>query len=104
MAVGLVIYPVLWVLEGWLVRSLAGRGALLLFVVLIVPSGLSALMWRERLGRFIRQARAFIWFLTDRGLHRRLLDERRALVAELRDLADRVPAEMLASDRASDAR
>lgn len=104
MAVGLVIYPLLWVIEVWLVRSLAGRGALLLFVVLIVPSGLSALMWRERLGRFVRQARAFVWFVTDRGLHRGLLDERRALVAELRDLADRVPAEVLESDRASDAR
>ena len=104
MAVGLVIYPLLWVIEVWLVRSLAGRGALLLFVVLIVPSGLSALIWRERLGRFVRQARAFVWFVTDRGLHRGLLDERRALVAELRDLADRVPAEVLESDRASDAR
>ncbi len=104
MAVGLVIYPLLWGVEGWLVWRFAGRGALLLFALLIVPSGLLALVWRERLGRFIRQARAFFSFLTDRGLHRRLLDERRALVAELRDLADRVPAEMLGSDRVSDAR
>jgi len=104
MAVGLVFYPVLWAIEGWLVWRLAGRGALLLFIVLIVPSGLLALVWRERLGRFIRQARAFFWFLTDRGLHRRLLDERRALVGEVRDLADRVPSEVLGSDRASDVR
>lgn len=104
MAVGLVIYPLLWALEGWLVWRLAGRGALVLFVVFIVPSGLLALIWRERLGRFIRQARAFFWFLTDRDLHRRLLEERRALVAELRELADRVPAEVLGSDRASDGR
>jgi len=52
----------------------------------------------------MRQARAFVWFLTDRGLHRRLLDERRALVGELRELADRVPADVLGSDRASDVR
>ncbi|MGH7306304.1 MAG: 1-acyl-sn-glycerol-3-phosphate acyltransferase [Candidatus Rokuibacteriota bacterium] len=104
MAVGLVFYPLLWAVEGWLVWLLAGRGALLLFVLLIVPSGFLALVWRERLSRFVRQARAFLWFLTDRGLHRRLLDERRALVGELRDLADRVPAEVLGSDRASDAR
>ncbi len=104
MAVGLVIYPLLWVIEGWLVRLLAGGGVLLVFVLLLVPSGLLALMWRERLGRFIRLARAFVWFLTERGLHRRLLDERRALAAELRDLADRVPPEVLAPDRASDAR
>jgi len=72
------------------------------FLLLIVPSGLLALLWRERLGRFIRQARAFVWFLADRDLHRRLLDERRALVAELSELADRVPPELLRSDRASD--
>jgi hypothetical protein len=104
MAVGLVIYPLLWAMEGWLVWRLAGRGALLLFVLLVVPSGLLALAWRERFGRVVRQARAFFWFLADRGLHRRLLDERRALVGEVRDLADRVPAEVLGPDRAADAR
>jgi len=104
MAVGLVIYPLLWAIEGWAIWRLAGRGALVLFLLLIVPSGLLALVWRERLGRFIRQARAFFWFLADRDLHRRLLDERRALVGELRELADRVPPEVLRSDRVSDAR
>ena len=104
MAVGLVIHPLLWAIEGWLICRLAGRGALVLFVLLIGPSGLLALAWRERFGRVVRQARAFFWFLADRGLHRRLLDERRALVGELRDLADRVPAEVLGADRAADAR
>jgi 1-acyl-sn-glycerol-3-phosphate acyltransferase len=102
MAVGLVIYPLLWGVEGWLVRRLAGQGTLLAFVLLLVPSGLLALVWRERLGRVVRQARAFFWFLADRGLHQRLLEERRALVGELRGLADRVPPEVLGSDRASD--
>jgi 1-acyl-sn-glycerol-3-phosphate acyltransferase len=102
MAVGLVIYPLLWAVEGWLVWRLAGRGPLVVFLLLIVPSGLLALVWRERLGRFVRQARAFVWFLADRGLHRRLLEERRALVAELSELADRVPPELLRSDRGSD--
>jgi 1-acyl-sn-glycerol-3-phosphate acyltransferase len=100
MAVGLVIYPMLWIAEGWLVWRLSGRGALGVFALLIVPSGLLALVWRERLGRVARQARAFLSFLTDRGLHRRLLDERRALVAELRELADRVPPDVLGADRA----
>jgi hypothetical protein len=63
---------------------------------------LLALAWRERLGRVVRQARAFFRFLADRDLHRRLLAERRALVGELRELADRVPPEVLSSDRASD--
>jgi len=104
MAVGFVIYPLLWGLEGWLVWRLGGRGALLASAILIVPSGLLALVWRERLGRVLRQARAFFSFLADRGLHRRLLEERRALVGDLRALADRVPPEVLAADRVSDGR
>jgi glycerol-3-phosphate O-acyltransferase/dihydroxyacetone phosphate acyltransferase len=95
MAVGLVIYPLFWIVEGWLVWRLAGLGALLAFVLLLVPSGILALLWRERLGRFVRQAQAFFRFLGDRDLHRRLLAERRALVEELRALADRVPLDVL---------
>jgi hypothetical protein len=98
------MFPLLLALEGWLVWRFVGGCALFLFVLLIVPSGLLALVWRERLGRFLRQARAFVWFLADRGLHRRLLEERSALVGELRELADRVPPEVLAADRATDAR
>ena len=104
MAVGLVIYPLLWGIEGWMLWRLGGRGALLVFLLLIVPSGLLALVWRERLGRVIRQARAFFWFVADRDLHRRLLDERRGLVSELRELAEHVPPEVLRSDRVSDVR
>jgi len=95
MAAGLVVYPLLWGVEGWLVWRLAGLVALLAFVILAVPSGLLALVWRERLGRVARQAQAFVRFLADRDLHRRLLAERRALAEELRALADRVPPEVL---------
>lgn len=95
MAVGLVIYPLFWIVEGWLVWRLAGLAALLAFILLLVPSGVLALLWRERLGRFTRQAQAFFRFLADRDLHRRLLAERRALVEELRALADRVPPDVL---------
>jgi len=105
MAVGVVIYPLLWGIEGWLVWRLAGFVPFLAFLVLLAPSGLLALAWRERLGRAARQARAFLRFLGDRSLQRRLLDERRALAEELRGLADRVPPEVLEPNRgASDAR
>ena len=102
MAVGLLIYPLLWAVEGWLLWRLTGRTLLLVFALLLVPAGLLALIWRERLGRVIRQARAFFWFLADRDLHRRLLAERGALVSELRELADRVPGEVLGADRMTD--
>jgi 1-acyl-sn-glycerol-3-phosphate acyltransferase len=90
MAAGLVLYPAGWAAEGALIWWLLGPAALVVFALLLVPSGLLALAWRERLGRVVRQARAFVWFLTDRDLHRRLLAERRALVAELRALGGQV--------------
>jgi 1-acyl-sn-glycerol-3-phosphate acyltransferase len=93
MAAGVVLYPLLWANEAWLLWSVAGRAAAVAFLVLLAPSGLLALAWQERLGAVARQARAFLTFLTDRDLHRRLLDERRALVADLRALADMVPPE-----------
>jgi hypothetical protein len=91
-AAGVVLYPVFWAIEGWIVWRIFGRGGLAVFVVLLAPSAVLALAWRERFGEFARQARAFLRFLTDPDLHPRLRDERAALVAELRALAERVPS------------
>jgi glycerol-3-phosphate O-acyltransferase / dihydroxyacetone phosphate acyltransferase len=91
MAAGVVLYPVLWIAEGWVVWRLAGGRALAVFAILLVPAGLLALAWRERLGEVARQARAFFRFLGDRELHRSLMLEREALVEEVRGLAARVP-------------
>ena len=91
MAAGVVLYPLLWIAEGWLVWRLAGFRVLVVFGLLLVPSGLLALAWRERLGEVTRQARAFFRFLGDRDLHRSLMRERQALVEEVRGLAARVP-------------
>jgi 1-acyl-sn-glycerol-3-phosphate acyltransferase len=88
---GVVLYPVCWMLEGWLGWRLFGGWGLALFVILLVPSGLLALAWRDRLDRVRRQARGFARFLGDRGLHQWLLDERRALVDDLSELARLVP-------------
>jgi glycerol-3-phosphate O-acyltransferase/dihydroxyacetone phosphate acyltransferase len=88
MATGLVLYPVCWLAEGWLVWWLGGVRALALFAALLVPSGLVALAWRERLARAARQARAFARFLSDRRLHADLIAERRALVDEATALAE----------------
>src|SRR3989442_10976153 len=84
MAVGLVIYPLLWGVEGWLVWRLAGLAPLLVFLLLLAPSGLLALAWRERLGPRAGQAQAFLRVLADRDLHRRPPPERRAPAEELR--------------------
>jgi len=87
MAAGLVLYPLSWLAEGWLVWRLGGGGALALFAALLVPSGLVALAWRERLARVARQARAFGRSLVDRRWQSDLLAERRALVEEAEALA-----------------
>lgn len=88
MAVGLVLYPLCWVLEAWLVRRLDGAGLTIVFLLLLAPSGLVALAWRERLARVARQVRAFGAFVADRRLHADLVAERRALVREASALAE----------------
>ena len=86
---GSVIYPVVWAVEGWLVGRGAGLAAAIAFALLLIPSGLVALAWRDRLDQALRQARAFVRFLTERDLHQRLMRERQALVEEFRALAAR---------------
>jgi glycerol-3-phosphate O-acyltransferase / dihydroxyacetone phosphate acyltransferase len=90
-AAGLVLYPLFWVIEGGLLWWAAGGRGLEVFAVLLAPAGLLALAWRARLTRVGHQARAFVRFLADRDLHRRLLAERRTLVEELTALAGLVP-------------
>jgi 1-acyl-sn-glycerol-3-phosphate acyltransferase len=98
-AAGAVLYPVFWIVEGWLVWQFLGTAALVVFLVLLAPSALLALEWRERIADVRRQARAFVHFLTDAGLHPRLRAERAALVAELRALAELVPPASAARSR-----
>lgn len=86
-AAGLVFYPLSWILEAWLCWRLGGGWVLGVFLVLLIPSGLLALAWRERLERVGRQARAFARFIGDRRLRDDLRAERRALVTELTRLA-----------------
>lgn len=87
-AAGLVLYPLAWAGEGWLVVRAGGPWGAAAFAALLVPSGLLALAWRQRLGEVAGQARAFFRFLADREVGQRLLDERRRLVDELRAMAE----------------
>jgi hypothetical protein len=82
MAAGLVLYPLCWAVESWLIWRSGGWRLVAVFALLLVPSGLVALAWRERLARVGRQARAFARFIVDRRAARGLLAERRALVEE----------------------
>ncbi len=96
---GVVLYPLGWAAEGWLVWRLGGSPALVLFVLLLAPTGFFALTWWERLARVRREARGFLHFVVRRDLHTRLGERRRALVRELEALAEQVPETVLAADR-----
>lgn len=88
MAAGLVLYPLCWAAEAWALERVAGGIWLGVFILLLVPSGLIALAWRERLARVVRQTHAFAGFVVNRRLHADLLAERRALVGEAMALAE----------------
>jgi hypothetical protein len=69
---GMVLFPLAWSGEGWLAWWLGGAWPAALFAALRAASGFLALAWRERLGEVARQARAFLRFLVDRDVERRL--------------------------------
>jgi 1-acyl-sn-glycerol-3-phosphate acyltransferase len=93
---GAILYPACLALEAWTAWRLLGGWGLVLFLVLLIPSGLFALGWQARLERVRRDARAFVRFLWDRDLLGRLAARRRALAEETESLARLLPAEVLA--------
>jgi 1-acyl-sn-glycerol-3-phosphate acyltransferase len=90
-AAGLVLYPLAWALEAWAAYAIGGKLALIGFLVALLPSGFFALAWRARLTHVGQEAGAFLRFLRDRGLPRRLRERRRALAAKLAELARAAP-------------
>ena len=90
-AAGLLVYPAAWAAEAWVVLHFGGRWALLVFLCALLPLGFAALAWRERLESVGREARAFVRYLRDRDLPRRLETRRRELAGELRALARAFP-------------
>jgi glycerol-3-phosphate O-acyltransferase / dihydroxyacetone phosphate acyltransferase len=92
---GVVLYPVCWALEAWIVWRVLGPWGLTAFLVGLVPSGLFALGWQARLERVRRDAWAFLRFLWDRDLFARLAARRRRLVEETEALAKLLPADVL---------
>jgi len=96
---GLVLYPLCWIAEGWLVWRLGGPWRLAVFIVMVFPTGVLALTWRERWDRVRRDVSAFVQFLRDRDLHRRLLARRQALAEEMEALARLVPSAVLDAGR-----
>jgi len=88
MAAGLVLYPVFWCLEGWLLWHYGGGWWLAAFLLLLVPAGFVALSWRQRVARVDRGIRGYARILREPGLLGRLREERKNLQKELMALAD----------------
>ena len=93
---GVVIYPLAWIVEGWLLWRWGGGWLLALFVVLLIPGGFFALAWGERLRRLYREGRALLRLLVDRDLGRHLGERRRAILDEMDRAVARVPEPVLA--------
>jgi 1-acyl-sn-glycerol-3-phosphate acyltransferase len=91
------LYPLCWIGEGWLVWRLAGVWPLAVFGAALIPTAFFALAWQERVDRFRRHARGFVDFLVAPDLHRRLLTRRKALIEELSALARLVPEAVLSA-------
>ncbi|HEY2736977.1 MAG TPA: hypothetical protein VGK45_01160, partial [Thermoanaerobaculia bacterium] len=92
-AIGLLLYPLFWILETWAALHWGGRWAAGALLVMLFPSAFFALAWRDRLVRLRQEARAFRRCLRDRELPSRLLEKRRSLAAEIGELGDLVPEE-----------
>ena len=95
---GVVIFPLAWAFEAWLVAHLFGPAMAIALLVALIPAGFFALAWQARGQAVAREATALLHFLARRGLHARLLERRRALAEELERLAARVPASVLAGE------
>ena len=98
---GVVLYPLAWIIEGWLLWRLGNGWLLGLFVVLLAPGGFFALAWSERLRRLYREGRALLRLLVDRDLARHLGERRRGILAEMDAAVALVPERALAGRDAS---
>jgi 1-acyl-sn-glycerol-3-phosphate acyltransferase len=93
--VGLVAYPLCWLVEGWTAFRLGGGRLLGIFLLALLPTGFFALTWTERLARVRREARGLLTVLLDRDLRAHLLGRRRAIMAEFQELLRLVPEPVL---------
>lgn len=92
---GVVLYPLAWIAEAWLLWRVGGGGWLALFLVLLVPGGFFALSWSERLRRLYRETRALLRLVLDRDLARHLAERRREILDEMDGAVARVPEPVL---------
>jgi glycerol-3-phosphate O-acyltransferase/dihydroxyacetone phosphate acyltransferase len=92
-AIGLLLYPLFWILEIWAALHWVGPWAAVTLLALLFPAAFFALAWHDQTARLRRDVRAFLHCRRDRELPARLSTARQDLAAELRELASLVPEE-----------
>jgi 1-acyl-sn-glycerol-3-phosphate acyltransferase len=90
-AVGLLLYPLAWALEAWLVAARAGVAGAAVFVAALGPAGFVALAWIECFARVRRQIDGWQRLRAEPDAPRQLAARRAALIAELDALARLAP-------------
>ena len=90
-----ILYPVAWLAEGYLVWRLGGPWLLGLFAALLAPGGFFAIAWRDRIRRVGRDTLGFLRLVLDQDLRRRLAERRATLLGDLESLTRLVPAPVL---------
>ena len=100
---GLVLYPLAWIAEGWLLWRGGGGWLLAPFALLLLPGGFFALAWGERLRRLYRETRALLRLLVDRDLARHLGERRGVILADMEAVVALVPEPVLAGREESGA-
>jgi glycerol-3-phosphate O-acyltransferase / dihydroxyacetone phosphate acyltransferase len=98
-AAAMILYPLAWVAEAWIVLHFLGAVALAVFLAVLLPSAFFALTWRERLQRVGREARALVRLLGGGDVAGRFVRRRRALLDEMEALARLVPEEVMTAGR-----
>jgi len=98
-AAAMILFPVAWAAEAWLVRHFLGPVWLAVFLAALLPTAFFALTWRERLQRVGREARAFLRLLGHGDLAGRFARRRRALLDEVEALARVVPEDVMTAGR-----
>jgi hypothetical protein len=98
-AAAMILFPLAWASEAWLVRHVLGPMWLAAYLVALLPSAFFALTWRERLRRVVREARALVRMLGRGNLAQRFARRRRALLDEMEALARLVPEAVMTAGR-----
>src|SRR5262249_60435884 len=96
MVASVILQPVCWLAEGYLVWRLGGPWLLGLFAALLAPGGFFAIAWRDRVRRVGRDTLGFLRLVLDQDLRRRLAGGRSMLLGDLEALTRLVPAPGLA--------